>query len=179
MNFKSSYLFPFGIWLSYKKISIKCLFFKIILKYNVQSLWFSHFSNCMFFHRHKTITEDQFYGILDTYSPIISFFYYYFGGIFYLLCIKYKIYTLSRTTKTLMPILIYDNVTENPSESMVITWSTVNSTPLAYVLYGTGSATEKGVGKTKKFVDSGEEARSQYIHRVKLSGLQPAKRYGN
>lgn len=62
---------------------------------------------------------------------------------------------------------------------MMITWSTTNETPPPTVLFGPKSLTEKAVGTTTKFVDTGKEARVQYVHRVKLTGLQPATKYGN
>ena len=62
---------------------------------------------------------------------------------------------------------------------MVVTWSTMDAVPRATVMFGRNFATNKIFGSSKLFVDGGKRRRSQYIHRVTLTGLKPAKKYCN
>lgn len=66
---------------------------------------------------------------------------------------------------------------DEPCESMTITWSTNNETPPPTVIFGPEGLSEKVEGITTRFVDTGKEARVQYVHRVKLTGLKPATKY--
>ncbi|XP_014275552.1 acid phosphatase type 7 [Halyomorpha halys] len=75
------------------------------------------------------------------------------------------------------PEQIHISYGDEPTESMVITWTTTNSYPPPKVLFGTESPTETVEGKTTKFIDGGEESRVQYIHRATLIGLRPATKY--
>ena len=63
---------------------------------------------------------------------------------------------------------------------MFVTWSTMNKTGNATCLYAPVNATKfmTAKGNTKKFVDGGSEQHTQYIHRVKLTGLTPGKLHG-
>ena len=63
---------------------------------------------------------------------------------------------------------------------MLVTWTTFNKTEsmVEYGLLG-GRLFEISVeGNTTLFVDSGEEKRKMYIHRVTLTDLKPAATYG-
>ncbi|XP_014257280.1 acid phosphatase type 7-like [Cimex lectularius] len=60
---------------------------------------------------------------------------------------------------------------------ILITWSTITSTPNSIVEYGVNDLNERAEGSAKRFVDGGPEARAQYIHRVKLTNLRPLTKY--
>lgn len=61
---------------------------------------------------------------------------------------------------------------------MIVTWSTFNDTKLSLVRFGlNGNITLKAKGSSTKFVDGGTEKHTQYIHRVKLTGLKPDSLY--
>lgn len=64
--------------------------------------------------------------------------------------------------------------------SMVVTWTTFNKTEskVEYSLLGGRLFDMTAKGDATLFVDSGEEKRKMYIHRVKLTGLKPATAYG-
>lgn len=66
-----------------------------------------------------------------------------------------------------------DNVNE-----IVVTWSTVNRTIESLVEYGIGGLILSANGTSTAFVDGGRKKHIQYIHRVKLTKLQPNKHYG-
>ncbi|XP_033104022.1 acid phosphatase type 7-like isoform X2 [Anneissia japonica] len=74
------------------------------------------------------------------------------------------------------PEQIHLSFTGNPTELMV-TWSTENTT-LAVVEYGQDrKLTLTAKGSTTKFINGGIQKSTQYIHRVKLTGLEPDKTY--
>lgn len=64
--------------------------------------------------------------------------------------------------------------------SMVVTWTTFNKTEskVEYSLLGGRLFDMTAKGDATLFVDSGEEKRKMYIHRVTLTGLKPATAYG-
>lgn len=64
--------------------------------------------------------------------------------------------------------------------SMVVTWTTFNKTEsrVEYGVLGGRFFDKTAKGDATLFVDSGEEKRKMYIHRVKLTGLKPATAYG-
>lgn len=64
-------------------------------------------------------------------------------------------------------------------DELVVTWSTWNDTNESIVKYGINGPILKALGTSTLFVDGGELRHSQYIHRVKLTGLQPSSKYGN
>lgn len=68
-------------------------------------------------------------------------------------------------------------ISDVPSE-MVVTWVTVNFTNGSTVLYGREKLDNRVDGDVTKFVDGGDLHRTMYIHRVKLTGLIPGKKYG-
>lgn len=61
-----------------------------------------------------------------------------------------------------------------------MTWTTFNKTEsnVEYGLLGGRLFDLKAKGDATLFVDSGEEKRKMYIHRVTLTGLKPAAAYG-
>ncbi|KAJ4939123.1 hypothetical protein JOQ06_028584 [Pogonophryne albipinna] len=63
--------------------------------------------------------------------------------------------------------------------SMVVTWTTLNKTEsvVEYGLMGGRLFDMSAKGDVTLFVDSGEEKRKMYIHRVTLTGLKPAATY--
>lgn len=63
------------------------------------------------------------------------------------------------------------------SYDIVVTWSTFNETGESWVEYGTLDFSFRTAGAAQKFVDGGPAARTQFIHKVTLSGLQPATKY--
>lgn len=67
---------------------------------------------------------------------------------------------------------------ESESE-IVVTWSTWNDTSESIVKYGINGPILEASGSSTLFVDGGNLGRSQYVHRVKLSNLQPSSYYGN
>lgn len=69
-------------------------------------------------------------------------------------------------------------------DSIAVTWSTkdfVNESIVEYGLFRDDHLNLTQMGETdspKKFVDGGSEKRSQFIHRVILTGLEPSTKYG-
>lgn len=63
---------------------------------------------------------------------------------------------------------------------MVVTWTTFNKTEskVEYGLLGGRLFEMSAKGDATLFVDSGEEKRKMFIHRVALTGLKPAASYG-
>lgn len=63
---------------------------------------------------------------------------------------------------------------------MVVTWTTFNKTDskVEYGLQGGRLFEMSAEGDSTVFVDSGEEKRKMFIHRVTLTGLKPAATYG-
>lgn len=61
---------------------------------------------------------------------------------------------------------------------VVVTWSTMNETHESVVQYGINGMILRATGESKPFVDGGPEKHTQYIHRVTLSNLRPASKYG-
>ncbi|GFO35532.1 purple acid phosphatase [Plakobranchus ocellatus] len=75
------------------------------------------------------------------------------------------------------PEQVHIAIGANPDE-MVIVWNTVNDTGESKVLYGSGGKlNQTASGSRTKFVDGGEEKRSQFIHRVVLQGLSEKTEY--
>lgn len=66
---------------------------------------------------------------------------------------------------------------DDSSQIITVTWSTKDSTPESIVHYGINELTTKIRGLSHEFIDDGPEKRTQFIHRVTLSGLQPATNY--
>ena len=62
---------------------------------------------------------------------------------------------------------------------MVVTWSTMNVTENSTCIYGTQTPNMEAKGWTTKFVDGGSQHHTQFIHRVRLTGLKPGTQYGN
>lgn len=60
---------------------------------------------------------------------------------------------------------------------ITVTWSTFSDTEESLVEYGIGGFAMVAKGNRTLFIDGGNEKRSQYIHRVKLSGLAPDTKY--
>ncbi|RWS17160.1 Iron/zinc purple acid phosphatase-like protein [Dinothrombium tinctorium] len=60
---------------------------------------------------------------------------------------------------------------------MVITWSTLCPSRIAYVRYGTGFLSEVVKGHSTEFIDGGEQKRKIYIHRVFLTELIEETKY--
>lgn len=83
--------------------------------------------------------------------------------------------TTSSSSVYVQPEQIHLAYSDDLSE-MVVTWSTFNATP-SVVEYGTGALTQADNGTTTLFVDGGDEHRPQFIHRVKLKGLMPGRKY--
>lgn len=67
---------------------------------------------------------------------------------------------------------------ESESE-LVVTWTTWNNTDESVVKYGINGPVLKASGTSNLFEDGGELHRTQYIHRVRLTNLQPSSQYGN
>lgn len=61
----------------------------------------------------------------------------------------------------------------------MVTWSTRSSTNASLVNYGENlvKSSRAVSGQWERFVDGGSQARTQYIHKVKLSELKPDTRY--
>lgn len=66
--------------------------------------------------------------------------------------------------------------TESVSE-IVVTWSTFSPCD-SIVEYGINGYILRATGTSEKFVDGGPAKHTQYIHRVKLTDLQPENKYG-
>ena len=66
----------------------------------------------------------------------------------------------------------------DPTE-MMVTWSTFNDTKDSVVEFGfhVEDLSMTATGSRTKFVDGGSEKRTQYIHRVKLTGLKTGSVY--
>lgn len=62
---------------------------------------------------------------------------------------------------------------------MYVVWSTQNDTVSSVVLYSLAGSSQQLVaeGGSKKFMDYGPLKRVQYVHRVKLTGLQSGQKY--
>uniref|UniRef100_T1JCQ8 Purple acid phosphatase n=1 Tax=Strigamia maritima TaxID=126957 RepID=T1JCQ8_STRMM len=73
------------------------------------------------------------------------------------------------------PEQIHLSYGDDPSQ-MVITWSTINATNESIVEYG-DELENSAIGFSTLFTDTGDEHRSQYIHRVKLFDLDPQTKY--
>lgn len=67
------------------------------------------------------------------------------------------------------------------SNSMVVTWTTVNKTEsvVEYGVWGGKLFSHTAKGNSSIFLNEGPEFRTVYIHRVTLSQLTPAASYGN
>ncbi|CAH1738472.1 unnamed protein product [Aphis gossypii] len=74
------------------------------------------------------------------------------------------------------PEQIHLSLGESETE-LVVTWTTWNNTDESVVKYGINGPILKATGSSTLFVDGGELHRTQYIHRVKLTGLQPSSKY--
>lgn len=75
------------------------------------------------------------------------------------------------------PEQIHISATGNVTE-MTVTWSTFDPTNSSIVEYGlAGKLTQVAKGTQTKFVDGGPKRHTQYIHRVKLTGLKPGEMY--
>lgn len=63
---------------------------------------------------------------------------------------------------------------------MVVTWTTFNKTEsrVEFGLLGSRLFEMSAKGEATLFVDSGEEKRKMFIHRVTLTDLKPAATYG-
>lgn len=63
---------------------------------------------------------------------------------------------------------------------MVVTWTTFNKTEskVEYGFLGCRLFEMSATGNATLFVDSGNEKRKMYIHRVTLTDLKPAAAYG-
>ena len=69
-------------------------------------------------------------------------------------------------------------MTGDPTE-MMITWSTFNDTKESLVQYGfkPNHLSMQAKGSRTLFVDGGSEKHTQYIHRVKMTGLKTGYKY--
>jgi len=65
---------------------------------------------------------------------------------------------------------------ESPTE-MVVTWVTLQSTGTSIVEYGVRDLNKTAKGYEDVFIDSGNERRTIYIHRVTVTGLHPGQKY--
>jgi hypothetical protein len=74
------------------------------------------------------------------------------------------------------PEQIHLSATGDVTEA-IVTWSTFNKTP-SVVQYGAVQPSNNATGSSTKFVDGGFLHHTQYIHRVKLTGLRPGTKYG-
>ena len=60
---------------------------------------------------------------------------------------------------------------------MIVTWSTLSQVNDSVVEYGVNQLTSSATGTVKRFVDGGPQKRSQWIHSVNITGLQPGQTY--
>lgn len=67
---------------------------------------------------------------------------------------------------------------ESESE-IVVTWTTWNDTDESIVEYGINGLILKAFGTSTLFVDGGELHRTEYIHKVKITRLQPSSKYSD
>ncbi|XP_072168114.1 acid phosphatase type 7-like [Diadema setosum] len=75
------------------------------------------------------------------------------------------------------PQQIHLSATGNVTE-MMVTWSTFSPTNTSTVEFGlAGKLSLVAMGTATKFVDGGKLKHTQYIHRVKLTGLKPGEQY--
>jgi hypothetical protein len=58
-----------------------------------------------------------------------------------------------------------------------VTWSTLNQTTESRALVGRKRFEKEYIGTATRFVDGGPEGRSQYIHTVTMTGLEPETYY--
>ena len=65
-----------------------------------------------------------------------------------------------------------------PGDVVTVTWSTFKDTD-STVVFGTDpkNLDQKKSGHSDVFVDGGEEARRQFIHRVEIRNLKPKTKY--
>lgn len=61
---------------------------------------------------------------------------------------------------------------------IVITWSTMNDTKESLVEYGIGGLILQEKGSSEIFIDGGKAKHFQFVHKVRLSNLQPNSKYG-
>lgn len=87
------------------------------------------------------------------------------------------IFNLSNCHVSYQPEQVHLSYGDNKNE-IVVTWSTINDTKESIVEYGIGGFVLRATGSATLFTDGGPEKHSQYIHRVKLSGLTPSSKYG-
>ncbi|KAL8620015.1 hypothetical protein ACOMHN_015297 [Nucella lapillus] len=69
---------------------------------------------------------------------------------------------------------------ENSTTEMYVVWSTMNDTQMTSVHYFPAddpSQVKVTQGQSRKFKDGGSLGRVQYVHRVKVTGLTPGKKY--
>lgn len=86
------------------------------------------------------------------------------------------LFSLANCLVHYQPEQIHISYGDKPSE-IVVTWSTMNDTKISVVEYGIGGLVKKAKSKPIEFIDGGHHKRRQYIHKVKLRGLQPGRRY--
>lgn len=60
---------------------------------------------------------------------------------------------------------------------MVVTWSTLDDPEETIVEYGVNGYILSAVGKRELFVDGGNQKKSQWIHKVVLTELEPQTKY--
>ncbi|XP_077997692.1 acid phosphatase type 7-like [Glandiceps talaboti] len=74
------------------------------------------------------------------------------------------------------PEQIHLSYTGDPTE-MIVTWSTMTLVNQSVVEYGITTFNMAVNGTTTKFVDGGKANHTQWVHRVKITGLTPNQRY--
>lgn len=75
-----------------------------------------------------------------------------------------------------LPFIIQPLNTDN-SFDIVVSWSTMQNTGESVVEFGIAGFVQRATGVAELFVDGGAAKHSQYVHRVRLTGLQPSQRY--
>lgn len=90
---------------------------------------------------------------------------------------NYYYYNANLNLLLIIPFYYYHSL-ESESE-IVVTWSTWNNTDESVVKYGINGPILTAFGTSTLFIDGGELHRTQYIHRAKLTNLQPSSKYGN